>query len=510
MMSQLAKLVVVFFGLVSTNYVTGREVPDRNASSLIPDFSDIANPATAPFAPAIFLLSETAISVRYTVQFAVVEWNGFAACDPAGKALNFWGERERLPKEVCEDDQTPGLLLAYSLARAFEKEYFEIADAYKNFMNEQGFDPEDRATDMTTAIGMGNAIGTRLAEWMAKDGWNSLGDLSRNDFRQRFEDYTGYAPVNPPWSLEYPLRWQPLVQADAKIGRFTTQTHLVPFLGRMKPLLISDAELRSRQAPMPYENMDAKELSGKDKETMDALVKDLFEVSTNLTPEQRFFAGWWDQKLLSIGQFLPFFTKSEGFDKAFHARWLLGEAMAQYDAMIVVWKEKRRIDAVRPESILANFYKDEEVTAYVPKEGKAKTIKAGDWEPIIPTQAHSEYPSASATLCTAYAGLAELMMQDHMEARNLDKEVPFVLPVSPVFSPAAVAEGVTEIRFETLKEAAESCGQSRLWAGVHFGPSVPAGEMLAEGIGQRAYDFVNKLAQGAVPENCWWCENSQG
>ncbi|GMH42578.1 hypothetical protein BSKO_10497 [Bryopsis sp. KO-2023] len=508
MMVQLVKLVVFFFGLLSANYATAEEGPGRNASSLIPDYADLENPATALFGPAVFLFSETPLTVRYIFLFSVVDWNSYVVCEPAGKALNFFGGKERLPKELCDDDQTPGLVYAYSLARALEREYPEIGDLYKNFMKEQGFDPEDRSTNKAAAIGMGHVMGTRVADWTTKDGWNSLGDLSRSDFRQRFEDYTGYTPVNPPWSLNYPLRWQPLTQADAKIGRFTAQTHVVPFLGQVRPLLITAEEVESRQAPIPYENMDSKELSGKDKETMDALVEDLFEISANLTPKQRFLAGWWDNKIVSLYNIIPFFIKSEKFDREFSSRWFLGNLLAHNDAMIVAWKEKRRIDAVRPETIIENFYKDEEVTAYVPKEGKAKTIKAGDWEPIIPTQPHSEYPSASASLCTAFVGFSELMMKDHMEARNLDKEVPFVFNPSPVFSPAAVKEGITEVRFETLKEAGRSCGESRLWAGNNFGSSISAGEKLAEGIGQKAYDFMNKLTEGEIPETCWWCENS--
>ncbi|GMH42573.1 hypothetical protein BSKO_10492 [Bryopsis sp. KO-2023] len=503
-------LVAVFFAVAFTPHAIGQETVDRNVSRLIPQIMDGTDPGLIALFPPELLSSDTAIAVRNAFQYAVTGWDTFAVCDPAEKALNFWGKREQLPKKVCEDGETPGIMFAYSLMRAMEREFPEATDSYKEIMKEAGFDPEDRSTDMSTAIGMANVIGTRLADWMANDGWNSLGDLSRSEFRQRFEDYTGYTPVNPPWSLNYPLRWQPLTQADSKIGRFTVQTHVVPFLGQVRPLLITEEEVESRKAPMPYENMDSKELSGKDKETMDALVKDLFEISANLTPKQRFLARWWDNKLLSVGFFLAMHNSTEVFDPSFSARWGLGEMLAEYDAMIVVWKEKRRIDAVRPETIIANFYNDEEVTAYVPKEGKAKTIKAGDWEPIIPTQPHSEYPSASASLCTAFADQAELMMKEHMEAKNLDKEVPFVFKLDTfVFPPGFDFEGTKEIRFETMKEAAESCGQSRLWAGVHFGPSVPAGEKLAEGIGQKAYDFVKKLAEGEVPENCWWCEKSE-
>ncbi|GMH42577.1 hypothetical protein BSKO_10496 [Bryopsis sp. KO-2023] len=489
--------------LVLSRSTFGEEERTRNPLKLLPAFggSRQSSPVNLALFPPEVLFADTAIAVRYAFMQAVTLWDQYAVCDPEEKALNFWGQREQLPKAVCQNIfSTRGEMYAYSLIRAAEREF--PMDGYKALMLEEGYDPEDPSMNKSTAVGMGNVIGTRVADWMAKDGWNSMGDLSRGDFRQRFEDYTGYTPVNPPWSLNYPLRWQPLTQADAKIGRFTAQTHVVPFLGQVRPLLITAEEVESRQAPIPYENMDAKELSGKDKETMDALVKDLFEISANLTPKQRFLARWWDNKLISVGAFVV-----EHFDLDLFPRWLMGEMLAEYDAMIVVWKEKRRIDAVRPDTIIANFYKDEEVTAYVPKEGKAKTIKAGDWEPIIPTQPHSEYPSASASLCTAFADHGELIMEDFVQKNGLDQQPPTVMNVT--FLDPEIREGFDEISFKTLKEAGKSCGESRLWAGVHFGPSVPAGEKLAEGLGQKAYDFMKSLAGGEVPENCWWCETSK-
>ncbi|GMH34935.1 hypothetical protein BSKO_02796 [Bryopsis sp. KO-2023] len=475
----------------------------KNPLTLIPDITGarFSSPvALARFPPEI-LYADTALTVRYAFIQAVAVWDQFAMCDPEEKALTFWGKREQLPKEFCQNFFNVGEMYAYSLIRAAEREF--PMQRYKELMVEAGYDPEDRSTDKSTGVGMGNVIGVRLADWLAKDGWNSMGDLSRSDYAQPFEDYTGYAPVNPPWSLKYPLRWQPLTQADSsKIGRFTAQTHVVPFLGRVRPLLISEEEVQSRQAAMPYENMDAEQLNGTDRETMDALVKDLFELSANLTPKQRFLARWWDNKFTSVGAFFL-----QHFDVELTPRWILGEMLAEYDAMVVVWKEKVRIDAVRPETVIANFYKDEEVTAYVPKEGKAKTIKAGDWEPLIPTQPHSEYPSASASLCTAFADHGELIVNELMEKRGLEQPPPTSINIT--FLDPEIREGFEEISFDTFKEAGKSCGQSRLWAGVHFGPSVPAGEKLAEGLGKLAYDFVKKLAEGEVPENCWWCETSE-
>merc|ERR1719333_1467605 len=49
---------------------------------------------------------------------------------------------------------------------------------------------------------------------------------------------------------------------------------------------------------------------------------------------------------------------------------------------------------------------------------------------------------------------------------------------------------------ETLDEFAETCGQSRLWGGMHFTEAVPAAKKLVEGLGAMAYDQALKLLNG--------------
>jgi len=52
----------------------------------------------------------------------------------------------------------------------------------------------------------------------------------------------------------------------------------------------------------------------------------------------------------------------------------------------------------------------------------------------------------------------------------------------------------------TMPRMVELCGQTRLWAGLHFEDSMSAGEELCEGIGLAAMDHVKALRLGSKPD----------
>jgi hypothetical protein len=50
--------------------------------------------------------------------------------------------------------------------------------------------------------------------------------VTREKFRQRFEDTSGYFPLNSAETDRYPLRWKPLVLAIDGLGRFAIQVFI--------------------------------------------------------------------------------------------------------------------------------------------------------------------------------------------------------------------------------------------------------------------------------------------
>ena len=476
-------------------------VGPRNVSAVFPfNFDNVAS-----LLPPSLLSAETPIAVRYALLGVVALYDIKAPCEE--RALNFWGEREEVPAAFCSDLEKQAELNLYALLRSIELEFREPARLFGDVMRRNGFDPRDRSTDKATAVGFGNAVGIRTARWFARDGWNSLGDLTRRNYRQPFEDFSGYRPVNSANKLRFPLRWQPLIQGNG-LGRFNAQRHVVPFLGGVRPLVLTRGEVRRRRAPQPYRNMQSRRLSRADRRTLLGLIRELFEVSAELTPEQRFFARFWENKFVSVGLFGVIYPPLVGLEGFGATRWALGEMLAQHDAMVVAWKEKRRIDAIRPVSAVRALVRGRRVRAYVGRPRNVSVVLAEEWEPLIPVQPHSEYPSASAMLCSASFEHGQLLAEEAVRNNPRLARPPPVNVEFATLPPGSLpfdTEGLTSFSFDSLADAARSCGVSRLWAGVHFRPSVPAGLALGKGIGRRAYEHVRDLVNGRVPEVCARC-----
>ncbi|CAN5836889.1 hypothetical protein BH23ACT10_BH23ACT10_23050 [soil metagenome] len=54
------------------------------------------------------------------------------------------------------------------------------------------------------------------------------------------------------------------------------------------------------------------------------------------------------------------------------------------------------------------------------------------------------------------------------------------------------------LSFPTWTDFAEDCGNSRVWAGVHFTASVPAGQKIGTRIGNLAYKSVTAHIEGTA------------
>jgi hypothetical protein len=68
--------------------------------------------------------------------------------------------------------------------------------------------------------------------------------------------------------------------------------------------------------------------------------------------------------------------------------------------------------------------------------------------------------------------------------------------IEPAITPAAD----TVLQFDTWSDLAADCGQSRVWAGVHFQAAVDASAAICDVFGDMAYDYVMSLIDGTAPE----------
>ena len=100
---------------------------------------------------------------------------------------------------------------------------------------------------------------------------------------------------------------------------------------------------------------------------------------------------------------------------------------------------------------------------------------------------HPEYPSASTGACVSHAETQRLFYGN--DALNWD--VTFEAGSSSVES-GYLPRRNTTYHFKSLTQFETECGQSRLWAGVHFQDAIDSIKPIAKEIGRRAFEFVKK------------------
>lgn len=476
---------------------------------LTPNFADPANPNEALrflFTPPI-ATAQTPIAIRYVLFLAIPKHEVIAACDPV--VLSFFGTKDSIPSRFC-NPEGEAVIVSYIRHRLLAS-YFPLeAGPYGQFLVRNGLNPFSTSIDTNTLVGWANVNAQRLRDYFDNDGWNGLGDETRNDFRLRYEDTTGYRPANPAFlpvrRLRRPLRWQPLTGTTDMRGNFAQQVHVTPHIGkRVAPLVLSDISNRTLEGPYKTPNR-RRTIGRRDKRTMLRLISKLFKTSASLTTQDVALSYFFESKGLSIGQFVFFYQKLLGFGERDNDRFALGEILAQHDAVMLAWREKVRNDLVRPVTMIRRLLKGRKVRAYRGFGMGVGVVKAEEWEPVVPIQPHSEFPSGSAVICKATTDHLKFALQDLMG--NNGTLPPIEMEIQPGFIPGSPVDVPVTFRFESLDEAAEECGRSRLLAGVHFEPSIPAGFELSKDLGKKAFEHVADLYAGRVPKDCARCIRS--
>ena len=147
---------------------------------------------------------------------------------------------------------------------------------------------------------------------------------------------------------------------------------------------------------------------------------------------------------------------------------------------------------MRPFSAIEYIYGDSPVTAWGgPGEGTVSDMPASEWRSYLQTANHPEYPSASASFCAAHAQAA----RRYLGSDVLNWSVPRAQGQSRI-EPGITPQTDITLDFPTWTEFEQICGVSRLWGGVHFYASIPAGQDIGHEIGNLAFEYVQDLIEG--------------
>ncbi|KAG2501340.1 hypothetical protein HYH03_001130 [Edaphochlamys debaryana] len=271
-------------------------------------------------------------------------------------------------------------------------------------------------------------VGYRASEvtykWMMDAGWNYDGSMSRTINKFPYTDYTNHAPVNSPWDLPYPCRWQPLHETDGR-GKIWVQSHLLPYAPKVKMFFVDKDEVANRTLTM----WDCENPA-----TYKAVVDEILDYSANLNDTTKLIA-----ELIGPQPFM-LYTMLQARGTAFRAQKQMSmiEGMA-FGLMSVIstdlqtgliLREKIHHDAVRPPSAVRWLYGDQPITAYGgPGVGKA-TFPAKDWIPYVGTYNEAEFPSGAMCWCTVLTEWMELWQggDNNPKASVFDPPITFTTP----------------------------------------------------------------------------------
>lgn len=385
----------------------------------------------------------------------------------------------------------------------------QFADDWDMVLAGLGLDPEDDSVDTGTPVGVGNVAGAAVVAARERDGMNQLGgDCSQYDLRP-YADCTGYRPVNKAEKLVDPRRWQPDTLTTGS-GIFFSQQFVTPQLGVTKPFSYDEPTL---MAPVP-EKSYAVTRGGHVFPSYRAQADEVLAVQAALTDEQKLLAEFYDNKIISLGFSTLAASIFHGLSLEQFVQLDYLVNVAAFDTGITIWHNKGKYDAVRPFSAIAYLYSDTPLTAWGgPGQGVVDDITGSDWRPYLQSANHPEYPSASASFCRAHATVTKLYLKEVLgltqnEANDLSFWKPNFLPPefevlykpsgSSLVEPDVTPVAPTVLGWETWDEFSDDCGISRLWAGVHFYDSIPAGQAIGDSIGSGAYDWLKSHIDGTL------------
>ncbi len=229
----------------------------------------------------------------------------------------------------------------------------------------------------------------------------------------------------------------------------------------IKPLLLDSAAAFKPAPPPPYS------LQPNSKYYTE--LKEAYNVSLTITPEQDTIAQYWDdnpfvtkhtghftyanKKITPVGHWigmLAIFSRMTNTSEVKTAQAYAIVAAAIFDGFISCWDEKFRSSTVRPITVIREVFN--------PK-----------WDALLQTPPFPEYTSghsvisaAAATTAIAFFGTA-LAFHDTTEVKYLNMSR----------------------KFTSIQQAADEAGISRLYGGIHFRSAIEQGKTQGNRIGER-------------------------
>lgn len=240
----------------------------------------------------------------------------------------------------------------------------------------------------------------------------------------------------------------------------------------MKPMVLDSAAQYAPVRPPKYDTKPGSQFHN--------LVKEVYDINKNLTPEQKLIAKYWDdnpfviehsghmmfgnKKITPGGHWMGIaaqIIQQEKADPVKAAQTFALTSIALFDGFISCWDEKYRSSYVRPVTVI-------------------KEIIDKDWMPLLQTPPFPEYTSGHSTITAAAATVLTKLYRDNL-----------------VFEDSSDYKYIgLKRKFNSLSAAAEECSMSRVYGGIHYTISVNTGADMGKKVGglviKKILDTPNK------------------
>lgn len=288
------------------------------------------------------------------------------------------------------------------------------------------------------SVAYGKAVADKVAQWADADGWNLQN--------------SPYTPP-PPTALQ-PWLWIP-----------TASTPPINPHVEFRRLLVPGSDNDATVAPFPtFSTTPGSEFY--------EMVNDVYTKSQSLTAEQKNLAlyfrdagepGYYGGSGHYIA-ILPQVISKSGASLDIAALAFAKSGIAVSDAFVVGFKAKYVFNLIRPITYIRNF------TAHT------------TWSPLFATPNHPEFPSAHSFHAGGFfTGLASVFGDNFEFTDN-------------TYANMSTSLGTLQaLTFHSFTELGKAIANSRVYAGIHYGPSCTKGIQLGEKVGQNVLSKLKFL-----------------
>ncbi len=450
------------------------------AATLVTDWNDQGLQAVRAtrMAPPIYSRANAIINTAM--------YDAWAAYDNKANGTQLGGELRRPASERTDANRRKAM--SFAAYRALVELFPSRTAQFNAEMARLGYDPSDTSGNLATPQGIGNVAAAAVIQFRRTDGSNQLGNLNSG---APYSDYTGYAPVNTPFQILDPARWQPLAVPNGS-GGTNIQSFLAPHWGNVKGFGLTQYNQFAIAPPAARGSFEFWRQS-----------VEVLAYSATLDDRTKTIAEWWADGpgsetppgtwMLFAKQVSDRKQHSLGQDVRMH--FALSNAM--FDAGIAVWGYKRQFDNSRPITLIHFQFNNRSIVAWGGPGQGTKIIQGQNWRPYqiatAPTPPFAEHVSGHSTFSSSAAETLKLFTGSDSFPNSA------VVPAGfSSVEPGVVPAQAVTLSWPTFSAAADQAGISRLYGGIHFRLGDQEGRKMGRKVGAQAYALSRAYINGTA------------